>query len=75
MAADSTSSAEGGGADTTASSAIGNATTTGDVARTTEGGAAADGSPFDAGAILAGCFDAPDTSLSELLSGKFGTVN
>jgi hypothetical protein len=47
---------------------VGPAATTGDVART---GAADNGVK----AILAGCFDAPSTSLDEVLSGAFGELD
>jgi hypothetical protein len=66
----------------TAASGAGNATTTGDPRRSgqaAEGaagaGAAAEGTPFDFEAILASCFDVPDTPLDEALSGAFGVVN
>jgi hypothetical protein len=60
---------------------VGNATTTGDVtgSGTAAGGAVeqlmtAEGTPFDAEAILNSCFDLPSKPIDELLSGAFGKV-
>lgn len=85
-----TAASRAGGTDSTAAASgdaaatgPGSATTTGDVqsGSLTSGesaaavGGTADGTPFDAEAILASCFDMPGRPLDEILGGAFGVLD